>query len=726
MQYWPPIRHLFRQAAYASLATLTLAIGAASSGFAQESAWDGNEYAAARLISATTAVGQDESLRLGLQFRMEPGWKIYWRSPGDAGLPPVPDWSQSDNVDTVTMQWPVPSRFEIFDIGTLGYEDAVVFPLIVAPTHPGAPVDLKGEIDFLVCAEICIPGHASLALSLPTGTPALAQEAHLIDRFRATVPATDAAMAGLTVTNANLDVQPQDQIDVGIAVTAQGSPFTDPDAFVEGPGGAYFDKPKITLSDDKMSAVLHFTAPTRMTLTALKQDGITVTIVDGPRALESHVIPSEAALPLDTAMAQPSDRATLWTILGIALLGGLILNLMPCVLPVLSLKLMSVMSKSGKDKASIRAGFLASSAGIILSFLALAGAAIGVKEAGLSVGWGIQFQQPVFLALMVALVTLFACNLLGLFEFRLPGRLGDRAAAMGAGHNSLFHDFLTGAFATLLATPCSAPFLGTAVGFALSAGPMEILAVFTALGLGLALPYLMVALVPDVVRFLPRPGRWMMVLKIILALALAGTAIWLLTVISATLGAENALAIGALALLAALVLATRKIGGSRLGRASWPISAVLALAAVLAPLTMAPHIQAPMNQNREDATGIQWQQFDPAAISGLVTDGKTVFVDVTADWCVTCQWNKKTVVEVGAVADWLAGPNVIAMKADWTQPDPVIADFLAQHGRYGIPFNIVYGPAAPQGIALPELLSANAVKSAAVQADPGARIAAMD
>jgi suppressor for copper-sensitivity B len=730
MQFSNAIQYRFLKAFYAGIVAVTLLIGSAGSSYAQEnpgeSAWDGNEYASARLISATTAVGQDEALRLGLQFRMQPGWKIYWRSPGDAGLPPVADWTGSDNVEAVSMQWPVPKRFEIFDIGTLGYEDAVVFPLTVTPIHSGAPIQLNGEIDFLVCAEICIPGHASVALDLPSGTPDLASGAHLIDQYRATVPATDTALAGMTVTHASLQHRPQDQVELGITVTAQGAPFTQPDAFIEGPGGAYFDAPKVSLSDDKMSAVLRVTAPPRMTLTSLQEEGVTVTVVDGPRALESHITPIQDALPLDSPMAGPTDQITLWTILGIALLGGLILNLMPCVLPVLSLKLMSVLAKSGKSAASIRAGFLASSAGIIVSFLVLAGAAIGVKQAGLSVGWGIQFQQPVFLALMVALITLFACNLLGLFEFRLPGRLGDRAAAMGAGRDSLFHDFLTGAFATLLATPCSAPFLGTAVGFALGAGPLEILAVFLALGLGLALPYLMVAMVPDLVRFLPRPGRWMLALKGVLALALAGTAVWLLTVLRTTIGTENALAVGALALLAALVLGTRNLAGSRLARAAWPVSAVLALAAVLAPLTMTPHSPTAIGQSRVDASGIQWQKFDPGAISTLVAGGKTVFVDVTADWCVTCQWNKKTVVEVGSVADWLSGPDVIAMKADWTQPDPVISDFLAQHGRYGIPFNIVYGPAAPQGIALPELLTANAVKSAAVQADPQARIATSD
>src|SRR5690606_10328334 len=284
----------------------------------------------------------------------------------------------------------------------------------------------------------------------------------------------------------------------------------------------------------------------------------TLTVVDGLRGLERDVTleplvdaASPVAAPVEAAGA--GDFAGLLPILALALLGGLILNLMPCVLPVLSIKLLAAVGHGGRESGAVRLSFLASAAGILTSFLLLAGAAIAVKSAGLTVGWGIQFQQPLFLAAMALLVTLFALNLFGLFEITLPGWLGAAAQGPGsgpAGHSVAGH-FLTGAFATLLATPCSAPFLGTAVGFALSRGAVEILAVFAALGLGLAAPYLLVAAAPALATRLPRPGPWMITLRRLLGIALAATAIWLLSVLAAQLGWASA----AIALLLLLALA---------------------------------------------------------------------------------------------------------------------------------------------------------------------------
>lgn len=710
-------------------AVLLALIAGTGAAYADTSPWDRTDFAAARLISAVTATGDATRLPLGLEFELQPGWKIYWRTPGDAGLPPIPDWSESDNVATVTMDWPVPERFEIFDIGTLGYEGRVVFPLTVTPETPGAPITLRGGIDYLACSDICIPGRATLSLHLPAGVSGSGAQAHLIDRYAASVPVTDAALAGLSVTAAAIRMDADRGLLVDIAVRALGGALSTPDIFVEGPGGAYFDLPDTAVSPDGRNAVLTVAAPRHLDMASLTGEGLTVTVVDGARSLETGVAPIEGPALSVASATNPAEGMSggrsIWAILGLALIGGFILNLMPCVLPVLSLKLMSVVSKSGKEAGSIRAGFLASSAGILVSFLALAGAAIAVKQAGLSVGWGIQFQQPVFLALMVALLTLFACNLLGLFEFRLPGFLGNRLGAPTApgARPSLFGDFLTGAFATLLATPCSAPFLGTAVGFALAAGAGEIVAVFAALGLGLALPYLLIAVFPGLVKFLPKPGKWMRILRWILALALIGTALWVLTVISTTLGTQGALSVGALAAVAAAVLATRRLEGSRLGRAAWPVSAVLAVVTVLSPLAITPTEVTRDTLSAEDANGIRWERFEEARISSLVAKGKTVFVDVTADWCVTCQFNKRAVLDVGVIAGWLASDDVVAMRADWTRPDPMIADYLARHGRYGIPFNIVYGPSAPTGVALPELLTSGAVESAAREADPSTQIA---
>ena len=719
------------------LAILSLfACLAASPAFAASSAWTEADYASVRLISAVDATGNADRLPMGLEFRLADGWKIYWRTPGDAGLPPIPDWSRSDNVADVDMSWPVPERFEIFDIGTLGYSDAVVFPLNVTPETAGAPVSLTGAVDYLVCAEICIPARAELSLTLPSGPASVTEEAHVIDRFAAQVPVFDTQRAGLAIEGAVLTADDADGATVSLRIASLDGMLTVPDAFVEGPGGAYFERPGVTLDNDGMGATVTVALPTGLETDAVLRDGLIATVVDGPRALETVVMPGTAPLTTQsTPVAVQSDAAvaapSLAFILGLALLGGIILNLMPCVLPVLSLKLLSVASKSGKEAGQVRTGLLVTASGVVVSFWVLALGAIALRQAGLGVGWGIQFQQPVFLALMVALLTLFACNLIGLFEFRLPSLVGDRAAQAGGGvpgdgRDGYLRDFLTGAFATLLATPCSAPFLGTAVGFALGTGTLEIALVFTMLGLGLSLPYLLVAAYPRMVRVFPKPGHWMIWLKWVLAAALVGTAVWLLSVMGAIIGNQNAAAVGALAAVAAAALATRHLEGSRVGRLAWPVSASLAVACVLSPLAMEREVPIASQRPQaaaSDAGEIDWQPFDAAAIAGLVADGRTVFVDVTADWCVTCQWNKRTVLQVGAVAQWLDSEEVVAMRADWTRPDPAIVAFLQSHGRYGIPFNVVYGPQRPGGVALPELLSADAVIDAAVLADPSTRIA---
>jgi suppressor for copper-sensitivity B len=379
---------------------------------------------------------------------------------------------------------------------------------------------------------------------------------------------------------------------------------------------------------------------------------------------------------------------------------------MPCVLPVLSLKLLSVVQQGGRERAAIRASFLASAAGIVFSFLVLASAAVALKSAGLAVGWGIQFQQPLFLSALAVVMALFAYNLMGFFEVPLPGFVG-RIAAKGTGegdHHSLWGSFATGALATLLATPCSAPFLGTSVGFALSRGAVEIFLIFTALGLGLALPYLLVAAAPRLVAWLPRPGAWMVWLRRILGLLLAATAVWLLTVIAAQVGVPAAALMAGLLLGLGAVLWLRHRQAPRHGVAASALAVLLALAAFALPLGIAaPPRGGPV------AESLAWQPLDTAAIAARVAEGQVVFVDVTADWCITCQVNKKLVIDTDAVAQRLDAPGVVRMRGDWTLPSDAISRYLESFGRYGIPFNAVYGPGAPEGLALPEILTREAV-----------------
>jgi suppressor for copper-sensitivity B len=503
-----------------------------------------------------------------------------------------------------------------------------------------------------------------------------------------------------------------------VAVQAD-PPLTAPDLFVEGPEGAWFDPPQVAHDPDSGLTVLWSRAGG---VEDLRGVPLTVTVVDGVRGMEADIAPAAAAGPHPLAgllrdqagtASGTTGAGTLLTMLGLALLGGLILNLMPCVLPVLSLKVLGVVGHGGGAAAHARASFLMSAAGIVASFLLLGAAAIAVKGAGVAVGWGIQFQQPVFLVVMVVLLSLFAANLWGLFEVGLPGWLAGAASAgsNGAGGGdpgSLWGAFGTGAFATLLATPCSAPFLGTAVGFALSRGWAEIGLIFLALGVGMALPYLLVAARPGLATRLPRPGRWMLWLKAALGVALAGTAVWLLTVLAAQVPPLAAAAVAALmvAMVLALAIPRRAMRGALAGLAALAALALPAWAGLV-----------PGGGDARDSAGAArtadaWVPLDAAAIPALVAEGRTVFVDVTADWCVTCIVNKRVVLDQEPVAGRLAADDMVLMRGDWTRPDAAIATYLAGFGRYGIPFNAVYGRAAPDGVTLPELLTPGAVMDA--------------
>ena len=606
----------------------------------------------AQLISAVNGAGNLTEIPVALHIVLQPGWKTYWRTPGDAGYPPQIDVAGSTNVADATLLWPVPHRFQLFGLQTFGYGEEVAFPLMVTPKIPGAPIALKAKVRYLVCEQICVPQESDLALELPSAAATPSTFAPLVSRFTSLVPKGGERL-GWSMERVAFDQQ--DHLVIDVKSTAEV--FDAPDVIVEGAPEFYFGPPKVELSVDRRTAQL-FVPVERLGKGGpeVVDSDLTLTLFDGKRGMQMTTRP----IPIVTA-ASISNWLSLLPILGIALLGGLILNVMPCVLPVLLLKLTGVLDLSGRERTHLRAAFLSTAAGIVVSFLVLAGGLVALKSAGASIGWGIQFQQPVFLAVMAIVCLLFAASIWGLFAIPMPAFVGRVAVAgdarLGSDHAK---SFFTGVLATALATPCSAPFVGTAVGFALSRGSTEIFSIFLALGLGLALPYLAVAAAPRLVSLLPRPGRWMRWLKGLLGLSLVGTAIWLMSIIGLQTGLLNADALA-----------------------------------------------------RADSN---WVAFDEAAIPDLVAKDKVVFVDVTADWCITCQANKKLVIDRNPVADRLRRDGVIAMKADWTNPDPRIADFLGRHGRYGIPFNIVYGPGAPAGIMLPELLTTEAVTAALDQA----------
>jgi suppressor for copper-sensitivity B len=650
----------------ASAATLLLALLWTCIAHAESGA--GNvvttEQSAARLVSAVTGAGDLQTLPVGLDLTMKSGWKTYWRSPGDAGFAPEIKFDGSQNLASAKLLYPTPHRFELFGLQTFGYKDQVVYPLAVTPERPGEAVKLRAHLRYLVCAQVCIPYDADLALDIPAGPAQPSDQAPLINRFKAMVPG-DGKGSGLHLTSVRVDAGNK----LVVEAVSDGQNFTAPDLIVEAPSSLLFGKPNVAMSDGGRHATLILPIEKTTDSSQAARGDLTLTLTDGDRGLEAPVKLAglgPAAL-LSSVAPEPAapPASPLLLILGIALLGGLILNVMPCVLPVLVLKLTSVLQHGGGEGEHVRVSFLATAAGIVAAFLVLAASLTGLKLAGHEIGWGIQFQQPVFLAILAMICLVFAANLWGLFEVPLPALAGDLALATDrrARNHKVFGAFMTGVFATVLATPCSAPFVGTAIGFALSRGSTEIFAIFLAMSIGLALPYLAVAAAPHLAVMLPRPGRWMVWLRRVLGISMAATALWLGFILAGQLG---------------LLRAT------------------------------------PAQQAQGEA--VHWQAFDQAAIPDLVAQGKTVFVDVTADWCITCKANKALLIDPPPVSTLLNQGNVVAMVADWTKPDPAISRYLAHHNRYGIPLNVVYGPKAPAGIVLPEICTAETIVQAIRQA----------
>ncbi|MEX1109419.1 MAG: protein-disulfide reductase DsbD domain-containing protein, partial [Dongiaceae bacterium] len=414
---------------------------------AASSDWFETPEGAIRLVTAVEGTGTLASIPAGIEFRLEPGWKTYWRSPGDAGYPVRVDWQESQNLAATALAWPAPHRFTLFGLDTFGYADSVLLPVELTPATPGQPLTLRAAVSYLLCEEICIPFEAELALDLPAGEATPAPEAQLIDRFQSQVPVPGTAH-GIIVETATVESGAAPSITL---VARSELPFVAPDLLVEGTYDWRFPAPTLIRADDNHTVTLRIDAePFSADAPTLETLPLVLTLVDGTRGVEVTIEPG-----IGTNAASVATGAGLAAMLLIALLGGLILNLMPCVLPVLSLKLLSVVGHGGGAVRAVRQSFLATAAGIVVSFLLLAAALIAFKSAGATIGWGIQFQQPLFLIAMAALVTLFAANLVGWFELPLPAWIGNRAA--GGERSGVVGAFGTGVLATLLATPCSAP-----------------------------------------------------------------------------------------------------------------------------------------------------------------------------------------------------------------------------------------------------------------------------
>jgi thiol:disulfide interchange protein DsbD len=692
----------------------------------------------ARLVSDVRSIAPGQSFSVALVLDIRDGWHTYWRNPGDSGQATKIVWVLPAGFTAGDIEWPTPHRFELPPLVNYGYaKEAVHLVKITAPSDlpAGRPVAFDAKVSWLVCADLCIPENAELHLTLPSSTNAAAgapldtEHASLFADARkelpSTAPATTAEVRGdrivLTLGKDWGGTLAQIQSLAFFPYADGVIEYAAPQTVTRVPDGVEL---AIKLGYQPPTA-----GPVRGLLVATEADGSTSRAVPlevaasfspgataraAPASATPQFLPSVKAAGTAAVPAVAATPVPLALLL--ALLGGLVLNLMPCVFPVLSIKAIGLVEQAKKHPTAVRIKGLMFAAGVICSMLTLALVLLALRAGGEQIGWGFQLQSPLFVTLMVYLLLGVGLNLSGVFEVGggLAG-LGD-SLTQGDGYAA---SFFTGVLTTLVATPCTAPFMATAVGAALTEAPLVALSIFATLGFGLALPYLLLSFAPVLRRALPKPGAWMDTLKQVFAFPMYASAAWLLWVLAqqtAVLGLGAALGGAVLIGLAAWAYQKAKAGGPK-SRAAGLITATCALGlAVLLPVQIA-RISAPAASAtgaRAAAEADGWQPYDASRLATLTAAGKPVLVNFTASWCLTCLVNERNAFGDSAVDQVFREKGVTLMKGDWTNRDPQITKALSSFGRAGVPLYVVYnakpGTADPE--VLPQLLSAAVVRDA--------------
>jgi len=662
------------------------------------------DHVEAELVAERTAVVPGESLTVALRLKMIPHWHTYWRNPGDSGLPTSINWKLPEGLSVGPIQWPYPQRLPAGPLTNFGYEGEVLLlsELKVPASVAGKSVDLSARANWLVCSEdTCIPERADLTLQLPVGGGGASKDAAAIAATRAALPVAASTLKGWSFAarreakGAVIDVLP-----AGGAALAGLQFFPYDEGLIE-------NSAKQALTSASQVHRLMVTSAQQPVGEFTRAHGILVARegfggADGPRVVEIN-LPFDATSAPVAAAGTTTEALTLGLALLFALVGGLILNLMPCVLPVISIKVLSFVEHGTKDPHGTRKHGLLFALGVVLSFWALAGLLLALRAAGAELGWGFQLQSPIVIAVLALFFFALGLNLSGVFELgmMLPGGVAGWRA-----RNPYVDSFFSGVLAVAVASPCTAPFMGAALGYAVSQSATSALLVFTALGFGMALPYVLLAWFPQWLRYIPRPGTWMVRLKQFLAFPIYGTVVWLAWVLGLQAGV-NALVM----LLAALVLlgVAAWLLGMHPARPVWLTTAAAVLAAVAIGIAIPrAGADAVPTAKLTDAT---WQAFSPEKVSSTTEAGKPVFVDFTAAWCVTCQVNKQLVLRTDEVKAAFAQKSVALMVADWTRQDETITRTLAQFGRNGVPLYVLYRPNA-EPLVLPAILTREAVLDA--------------
>jgi thiol:disulfide interchange protein/DsbC/DsbD-like thiol-disulfide interchange protein len=647
-----------------------------------------------QLVVPNAALNGGEAADAGLYFKLEPGWHVYWKNAGDSGEPPRLRWTLPDGITASELEFPAPKRLPLGPLMDFGYEDEVLFPLTlqVAKTAKPGPAVLHAKASWLVCREVCIPGKAELevsrVISSAPGAPAfVAADEELFKRFAGNLPkplpASDKVVFQPTADGFRLSLQTGQRETAAQFFPSDQNILSNPAPQTVTPtaAGLILDlkkDPNIAGNPAQLKGVLE---------------------LSGGRNFEiSAVSGTVAAAAPTTAVADVFKAA------GLAFLGGIILNLMPCVFPVLFIKGLSLVQSSSEEKHKQRGHGLVYTAGIVVSFWVLVGVLLGLHAAGSTLGWGFQFQSPVFLALMASLLFFLGLSLAGQFEIGLTLTSAGGSLAQKQGYAG---SFFTGVLAVIVATPCTAPFMGAAVGYALAQSGLVTFAIFTALALGLAAPYLLLTFQPAWTRLLPRPGAWMEVLKQATAVPLFGYVIYLVWVLAQTRGS-----FAVVTLLTTFLILT--VAGWILGR--WPARRVPGFAAglvivaaiaacVYGVTTLATPVTASAGEQGNPGES-RWEPWSQAAVDKYRAEGQPVFVDFTASWCLSCQVNERVALSTSQVDAAFKKANVALLKADWTERDDAIAQALSSLGRSGVPAYALYtSNSGDAPVLLPEALT---------------------
>lgn len=740
--WWPTVPIHWKQA----LAGLMLALATFGTAWAQGSAVGSSvttpRVQAELLAHAPQGVQVGQPLWLGLRITHQPEWHTYWKNPGDSGLPTELQWTLPPGLDVGEIAWPTPEKFPIGKLANFGFKNTVLLPVPVTVTPAFRPsavlgagqLDIRLRATWLVCRIECIPEEGEFRLQVPVqSSTALHQstfEAAWGSQPQPLNPAggqvTPVAASGAAPAQMHLRVE-------GLPASAQGRPlrfFPEQAELIETAapwkqaweGSTWTAEVPLSrfrsVSPQQVPIVLALESPASSGAASAWRTELPVQGAWPAVVATAGVSPAlEQALARQSAQAAAGPSMGWWAALAGALLGGLILNLMPCVFPVLAIKLLALSQPhSARER---QAHGLAFTAGVLLAMLALGAGLMALRAAGEQLGWGFQLQSPAVVATLALLFTLIGLNLAGLFDV---GGLVPTAWAGKRLRHPLLDQGLSGVLAVAVASPCTAPFMGAALGLALTLPPAQGLAIFAALGLGMALPYLVVSAVPSLARALPRPGPWMVVFRQAMAFPVLATVVWLLWVLGQQSGIDGAAALLLLLLLLAALLWSLGLAG----RSRWFLAGGAGLVLAAALLGLGPRVVAPLPNDPAlaaspdaPAAGLGaaavaaggWRPWSAAAVAQELQAGRRVFVDFTAAWCVTCQVNKQTTLTDAALLDDFAQGGVTLMRADWTRRDPAISAALAQLGRSGVPVYVIYAP-GQSPVLLSELISVADVRAA--------------